>query len=262
MQKILSWIAAILNGKRGRPDEASSGFLYVSPRQEGPIRAAAAGAVIENPDSRPPWIVVEHSIESIIAAEWPGRLWQVDILKTAPEQPVASAGYTRAVAVRIVDEVPLSALFGTHGESVAAVIDRAMILTLDDARLLQDAIHPLARAAYSSAWLRWLGRNPRMDPAVDHALTLAVSGTPRSPVGCGFSVLYSVVSDRARIVSGDEAFRADEEEDLVLEPPWGNAAGALLHAVMAFGAPELTSHSDHEALLAAWTELERNQGQP
>ena len=214
------------------------------------MRAAEAGAIVRNADSGPPWIVVDHSIESVIVAKWPGRLWSVEILKAAPDQPGASANYTRAVSVRVLEERPVSALFGPHGQAVCRVIERAGALTVEDLALLREAGHPLARSAYSRAWHKWLGRT---EPAEDYADTLAISGgSTRSPIGSGFTVLYSVLSTRARSLVGDAAFVVDEDGDAAFAPDWEAAAQAFLHAAMAYGAPELTSQADAEALAAAW----------
>jgi len=63
----------------------------------------------------------------------------------------------------------------------------------------------------------------------------------RSPIGAGFTVLYSVLSARA-------TFIVDEDGDATLTPDWAAAADAFLHAAMAVGAPELLSPADVEIL--------------
>jgi hypothetical protein len=75
-----------------------------------------------------------------------------------------------------------------------------------------------------------------------------------SPIGIGFTVLFGVVSRRARSLAGDAAFVIDEEGDLWLAPGWGNAAYGFLHAAMALGAPELVPPDDAAILTAAWEE--------
>src|SRR4051794_27045731 len=95
-----------------------TGFVYVPAAEEGAMRAAARGATIRNPDRHPPWIVVAHTMERVIAASWPGKLWRVRVLREAPEQPMATAGYTRATAVEVLEEVPVARLFGARGEEV------------------------------------------------------------------------------------------------------------------------------------------------
>jgi hypothetical protein len=230
------------------------GLVFVSDADDGPMRSAKVGATIRNADGGPPWIVVDHSIESVIVTKWPGRLWQVEILEAAGEQPNAGVNYTRAVSVRVIEEMTVSELFGPHGARVCTVIERARALTTDDLAVLGSSLHPLARAAYSRGWRRWLGRGePESgDSSEDYADTLAVSGGTRSPINSGFTVLHSVLAERARSLTGDAAFVVDEEGDQSFSPVWASAADAFLHAAMAFGAPELPSPAEREALTEAW----------
>jgi hypothetical protein len=249
---VLSRLINILRGGRSLPE--LRGLVFVSDADDGPMRSARAGATIRNTDGGPPWIVVDHSIESVIVAKWPGRLWKVEILEAAREQPNDGVNYTRAVSVRVIEELPVSELFGPHGARVCAVIERARALTADDLAVLGANGHPLARAAYSSGWRKWLGRGEPApgDSSEDHADTLAVPGGARSPIHSGFTVLHSVLAKRARGLVGDAAFVVDEEGNQSFTPPWASAADAFLHAAMAFGAPELLSPADREALTQAW----------
>src|SRR6188474_3531211 len=96
MRNILSRIRSIVRPR-------SHGFVFVPDTEDGPMRSAETGATIRNVVSGPPWIVVDHAIESIIADGWPGRLWKVSILEAAGEQPMRTAPYTRAVAVRVLE---------------------------------------------------------------------------------------------------------------------------------------------------------------
>jgi hypothetical protein len=231
------------------------GFVFAAGAEEGAMQAARAGATIRNAHAGPPWIVVDHSIESVVVAKWPGRLWRVEILEAAAEQALASANYTRAVSVKVLEEHPVSTLFGPNGHLVCRVIETASALDLEDVALLAEAVHPDSRQAYSRAWSRWLGRPASAgDEAEDHADTLAVPGNAggRSPIGSGFTVLHSVLTGRARDLAGDAPFAIDDEGDPVFTPLWASAADAFLHAAMAQGAPELTSLTDREALTAAW----------
>jgi len=223
------------------------------------MREATAGAIVRTGGSGPPWIVVDHAVESVVAAHWPGRLWQVEILKAGRERPRAEASYTRALSVRVIGEAPVSLLFGPHGDLVCRVIEKASVVTLEEVSRLPAARHPLARRAYSCAWSRWLGRGDA-ESGEEHADTLAApsDGTnSRSPIGSGFTVLYAVLTNRARELAGDAAFVLDDEGDPVFAPDWQAAADAFLHAAMAFGAPDLAS-SDAHVLIAAWETLNRH----
>jgi hypothetical protein len=240
---------------RGLSRSRSRGFVYV-PAGEELMKTAAIGAIVRNADGGPPWIVVNHALESVVVAKWPGRLWQVEILKAAAEQALSSAGYTRAVSVRVIGEHPVATLFGPHGHLVCGVIDKARTLVIADVPILGQMVSPLACQAYSRAWSHWLGETQPGDRADDHRHTLAiVSGGPhgRSPIGGGLTVLYSVLTDRARALAGDAAFVVGEEGDSSFAAPWDAAAEAFLHAAMAYGAPELLSSVDVNLLTAAWT---------
>ncbi|HEX8829963.1 MAG TPA: hypothetical protein VF705_02300, partial [Longimicrobium sp.] len=202
-----------------------------------------------------PWIVVAHTTANVLGARWPGRLWEVDILEAAADQPREGAAYTRAVAVRIGGEVPVSVLFGPHGNDVLRVVEAASSLGTSEAMELARRWSPEAQAVYSRAWNTWL---TRVEPGsthrgADHGSTLAVfAGGTRSPIGIGFTLLYDVFWRRARELAGDEAFETDDEGEVCFTEPWGKAADVLLHAAMAVGAPELLSSEDRAALIRAW----------
>ena len=67
---------------------STQGVVYVSELEDGPMKNASVGSTVRNPDKRPPWIVVNHSLQSVIVAKWPGKLWKVEIIATAAEQPI------------------------------------------------------------------------------------------------------------------------------------------------------------------------------
>lgn len=225
-----------------------TGYVFVADVDEGPMRFAAAGRTISNEDGGPPWIVVDQSIESIVVAKWPGKLWRVSVLQKAAEQPAAYAKYTRAVAVEVIAEEPVSRLFGAHGDAVCRILERAQTITLDDVALLESAVSDEARAAYSRAWNRWLGDSH------DHTATLA-AGESRSPIGAGFTVLHQRIVDCARTLTNGAALTTSDDDELLLAPDWWAAGEACLHAAMAQGAPELLSPGDAELLTAAWKRL-------
>jgi hypothetical protein len=248
MRSFLAKLGAVVR-RQGHPQ----GFVYVPDGDEGPMRAAKAGVTVRNANSGPPWIVVDFSVDSVIAARWPGRLWRVEILQVARQQAGAEPNYARAVSVRVIEQLPVSSLFGPQGERVCQVIHRASLVTLEEVMGLGAAIHPLARQAYSRAWSRWLGRT-EPESSEEHADTLAAvseGSSGRSPIGSGFTVLYSVLTERARVLAGDSAFVVDEEGDPIFAPAWSAAAEAFLHAAMAFGASHIED-ADARALTAAW----------
>lgn len=230
------------------------GFTFVSLAERGEWARAAPGQVIRNPSPAPPWIVVAQTKDKVLGVGWPGKLWEVEILEEAPEQPREGSGYTRAVAVRVHEEVPVATLF-PNGRDVLRVIDWAASLQVDDVSELAFHAGHEAAEAYSRAWNTWLAN---VEPGSihrgsDHRDTL-VAGRQRSPVGVGFTVLHDVLGRRAREIAGDTAFEENEEGERCFTAPWAGASQALLCAVMALGAPELMSDADRRLLLRAWNE--------
>lgn len=235
--------------------KAIDGYVYVPDSDPGVFAGAAGGAVVRKSDRSPPWIVVDHTIESALVARWPGRLWRVSVLDAEGiEQASAHAHYTRALAVKVVEEVPASRLFGEHGGAVVAVLSFASRLDVAAAERLAQLRHPEADRAYSRAWRRWLDRvgSGSAHDAPDYSGTLAAGqGPSRSPLNCGLSLVYRAVWERAEVVAGPGAFVEDAEGERALVPVWGTAASALLDAALALGAPSVAAE-DEAVLTAAW----------
>jgi hypothetical protein len=249
-----AFLSRIFGGGAARK-AAASGFSYVPLSEDGPMARAVPGAIVRTPGAGPPWIVVDHSIQSVVVARWPGRLWEAEVVETAPEQPREGAGYTRALAVRIGRELPVAMLFGPHGEDVVRVIEAAASIEVAQAAELAARSSAPAREAFSRAWRGWLAKvapdSIHLDS--DHTSTLAVhaAGT-RSPIGAGFTVLDTVLMERAHTLVGDAAFIADDDGELFPAEPWDGALQALLDAAMALGAPALASDADRAILIEAW----------
>ncbi len=239
------------------------GFVYVPHDAPGPMRSAAPGQRVTKPTLEPPWLVVDHALETVVVARWPGRLFRVTVVppRTDPERAtmiriaqelLPSAGYSRALAVDVVEELPAAMLFGRHGDAVAAVLTFAALLTEDLAADLASRRDPDAARAYRAAWQRWQSGARREKAAVDPSGVLAVQGPERagSPVNNGFLVLDDVVRTAAKR-RGTDALVADDG-DLVLAEPWSTAESALIEAAMALGAPDLVTEAEAEALTVAW----------
>jgi hypothetical protein len=237
------------------PTKATDGYVYVSDSDPGVFAGAARGVVIRKHDRSPPWIVVDHAIESAVIARWPGRLWRVVVLDIGGVEQVSThANYTRALAVKVIEEVPASRLFGERGEAVISVLSFASRLDAATVERLAEVRHPEADQAYSRAFRRWLDRVGigSVHGASDFSGVLAAGqGPTRSPINCGLSLVYRAVWERAEVVSGPGAFVADDEGERALGPVWEAAASALLDAAMALGAPSVVSE-DAVILTAAW----------
>lgn len=253
-----AYIPADTLTEMSRPMNAIDGYVYVPDSDPGVFAGAARGMVVRKRDRSPPWIVVDHAIESAVIARWPGTLWRVVVLDTdGVEQVSAHANYTRALAVKVIEELPASRLFGEHGEAVVAVLSFAASLDAAMVQRLAQLRHPEADQAYSRAFRRWLDRvGCDSFPGVsDFSGTLeAGAGPSRSPINYGLSLVYRVVWDRAETVAGPAAFVEDDEGERALGPVWGGAASALLDAAMALGAPSVVS-TDAAILTAAWKEV-------
>jgi hypothetical protein len=212
------------------------GLVFASASGDAAWADAAPGRVIRGAAAGPPWIVVCHGIQHVLGAGWPGRLWEVEILEAAADQPLEGAGYTRAVAVRVLRELPVAMMFGAHGDDVLRVIARAASLEPGEAAALASRTTAAAREAYSRAWNAWLTlmKPDSIHLGTDHANTLAVpSAGTDSPIGHGFMIIYQALNLRARDVAGDAAFEVDGEGEVLFAPPWSGASWALLDAAMA-----------------------------
>lgn len=235
------------------------GYAYASADLPAQFANATPGLTVGTFTDKPPWIVVDLSMSSIVVASWPGKLWEVQVLHRATEQPRADAGYVRATAVRIKRELPSASLFGPNGPAIEEVFKHALHLTIDDRTLLTERSNRAASEVFSTAWSRWLAEveptNPHRNQ--DHQDTLAVfAAGQRSPAGPAFTVLHSITTKRARELEGDAAFIIDEDEQ-AFTPAWASAFSALLHACMAFGASStILSDDERSVLLAGYSTIQ------
>jgi hypothetical protein len=252
-------IKAILSVFRVFRPQPVRGFVYAPRDDGGPMATAAAGRRVQI--AGPPWIVVDRGLPSIIVASWPGRLWEVEIVDPISSRDLLDdAGYTRAAGVRVLHEVPVAVLFGSHGAEVCAVIDAAAGLTLERTARLAAARRRDAGRAQTRAWQQWLSRQnippDRYGDALDG--TLAVSGVQSgSPIGEALSVISGEVGRRAKAIGGPSVWitRDGDPEEVLLSEPWSTASMTLLDAALAFGAPDLMHDDDRSLLAAAWREV-------
>jgi hypothetical protein len=243
-----------------RTANSRSGFVYVSDEDQGPMRDAREGSEISTIGRGPPWIVVNHDMASVIPARWPGKLWRVDVVDaaTAAEQgpsggpPLASARYTRAVAVKIIGEEDIGQLFGLQGGTVLRVIDAASNLDKSQAESLASNRDPKASAACDRAWRAWMRTQGISDTEYPEPLGNALLlGTSGSPINRGLTVLHDVTFRRAKELQGDAAVIVDDE-DVWLAEPWNTACAALGDAALALGAPEFVDRDDSLILKRGW----------
>ena len=195
---------------------ALEGYVYVADEHEVVMTRAAPGARIELPSRSPPWIVVDHAIDSVLVARWPGKLWfVVDVDANGIDQANPNAHYTRAYAVTVQRQIPSWKLFGDYGKSVCSVIAAAAQLSVDQVRMLANLRHPDADHAYSLAWETWLTRQGFADVGESSVrsgtLAAPAPGRSRSPINCGLTVLHTTIWNRANMLVGSSAFIQDED---------------------------------------------------
>lgn len=249
MTSPLAWLRASLSAS---PQDIS-GFHYEPADRALHFAEAAPGLTIGTFRDAPPWIVVDVALATTIVASWPGRLWEVQVIHRASEQPVASAGYVRATAVRVVRELPSALLFGGNGEAAASILDVASQLTLEQRDQLARLHSEAGDDAYSRVWSQWLVESePTSDHCCDdHRNTLAIgAGKMRSPLDSAPTVLHSVLSRRATEIDGAAAF-VEDDEDRCFSPIWSKVFSSLLHACFAMGAEASLVSKDQRLVLIA-----------
>ncbi|WP_211251124.1 hypothetical protein, partial [Arenimonas composti] len=257
MNDLLSRIRARFARNTSTPTgaELGRGFVYVPHDEEGSMAIAEPQLIVGRFTDEPPWIVVDHDTTSGIVAKWPGRLWEVEILRKALQQPLPYAKYTRATAVRVLRELPLERLFEHGGSEIAQLLNRTGTLSEAQATKLSNGLSKEAAIAHDAVWDRWLQVAEPASPYIgqSHVGTLAIgSRSPRSPAGNAPSILCSVLSKRARSLCGVAAFVADGEDE-TFATPWSGAFQALLHAVLGYGAtPALLREQEREQLTRAY----------
>lgn len=242
------------------------GFLLVGRDDPGPLASAVLGETVAKPALGPPWFAVNHTLERVLLTAWPARLLRVAMLPAStPEEQAnlefaasgirADAGYTRVLAVKVLEELSPSILFGPHGDRVAAIADAAAGLTLQQATWLARLRKRDAGPARDRVWQRWLRqRGPRS--YVDE-----MQDPYGSPIGGAMSLLFHLVWRSAKARGGPDAFRPDpepeEEGDEILQQPWYDASVSLIDAALAIGAPQLLEGDEGDVLCHAWREHRR-----
>ncbi|WZB71932.1 hypothetical protein WJ968_09535 [Achromobacter xylosoxidans] len=211
--------------------------------------------------SRPGWWWTRPSPRSSSAAAGPdgcgARVTELGDMSGL----VANPGYWRAAAMELLEELPLSVLFGAHGERVVALLEQIQALSRTQAECLAANLDPDAGHAYGRAWLRWSEAQgqQRSTPADDWEGTLAAPGArgkDKSPIHSGFLLVHDQLRRRALALDGDQAIVIETDEDgeteEMLAPLWQDVSDALLYAAMAQGAPQYVDAGDEAALMRAW----------
>jgi hypothetical protein len=244
--------------------EGRSGFLYVSYDEDEPLSLIQAGAIVQNETRKPPWIIVDHTIESITIAHYPGTLWSVEVIDPATEEDFKAVGtsgllptatYTRSIAVKVHQALPLSLLFGPQGEAICKILETIDRLTEVQAEAFARHLNATATTVYSEAWTRWLKHEDARSVYLNqsHPNTLGVPGhRHHSPIGKGFYVIHQQVWNQAKKLTQGAALIVDEDGDMTLNPVWSAANTACLQVAMSYGAKDWLSEVERSILCAAW----------
>jgi hypothetical protein len=163
--------------------------------------------------------------EVLTGGSWPCRLFRVEPVGRTVKCTDGAYGFKRGCrAMRVVEELPAYEALGPNGAEVAAIIDRAGRLTVDEARRLAAARAAAWDAAWSAAWSAARGA---ARGASWHAAWDAARGAAR---GAAWDAAWNAAWDAARGAAWDAA--------------WDAASGALLRDVLA---PE-----HYETLMGPW----------
>ena len=229
-----------------------TGFVYTPDKPLGPMTLAKVGDVVST-DVTSPWIVVDHCKDSIVFANWPGTLWFVEVVESAPRSNQITESYTRARTVRLIERSSATELFGLNGASVGNLLDQAARLEISQVAAMYSP-EPESHDKFAAAWERWL-KQLGDDTYVGHDYSETLGVGPRgydSPIGRGFVLLFNVMHKRAQELQGDSGFTVDTEGEIHFAKQWQFAFDAARHAAMAYGAPDLLSESDRKLLATTW----------
>lgn len=239
------------------------GYWYAYPAMASELEKE--GAVVKRVKAEPPWLIVDQSLGSVIvtARHWPGQLWKARV-ETLGDMSglVARPGYWRASSIELIEEIPVSALFGPHGDAIVALLAQVSALSPKQAEALQSNAAPHAWEAYSRAWTHWseTRKHPRSGSSENWRGVLAAphgNDKEKSPINGGFALISDLVRRRAQALEGHDAFTLESDDDgeseEVLTPKWSGASAAFLQAAMALGAPaHVMTAIDRDALTHAW----------
>lgn len=237
------------------------GYLFATEEKNPDFFNAQIGDMIQLPERKSPWIIVDHEIHTIITTQWPGRLLYVAVIdpvdnsKLPPGVKIRDdAHYTRAYSVKILEEKSLAGLFGDNGDAVLSVINRIATLTSREILTLGKQIAMGAAEFYSIGWDRWLKkydpRSPHIGYPHDCTLAISISGYD-GPINGGFLLINTLMRNRIEVLIGDEAFIIDEYDERFLAPEWRSGSDAVLYAAMGYGC-DLLNKGERWELTYAW----------
>jgi len=241
------------------------GYIYSSLKDDKRFSGVKEGSIIQNIDNTPPWIVVDHLLENVLITQWPGKLFEVEIINLSKEKYlnkglVKDVSYTRTLGVQIIRELSVDNLFGLNGNSISQIIDVTRNISQEEVTYLSNYNIDEAREIYSQAWKKWIRLTGESSPYLeeDHFDTLEILNQNQknsSPINHGLSIIASHINLRAKEVLGENAVTIDEDGEVNLNSLWAEACERLLHAGMSFESNDLLSPTEKEILLLPWRKV-------
>lgn len=234
------------------------GFVYSADEDNELFKDAKVGDLIIKQDRKPPFIVVDHTLDKTIITRWPGKLYKVEVINQSEEKDlnkglVKNVWYTRTLGIKILEEVPVENIFGKNGKQISRVIDLTRNLTEEQVNLLSRYSIEFGRDLFTKAWRNWILLTDKDYVYLndDHYNTLEVfpkNQVYSSPIRKGLSIISSQFNIRARELVGEAAFGFDDEGEIYLQPKWSKACENLRQAGMSYESDNLLTEAEKETL--------------
>lgn len=222
------------------------GYIYVTTEDEELFIGAKVGDRIIKKDRKPPYLVVDHTLDRIVVNRWPGKLYRVEVLdqdsdveRSINENLVENIWYTRTYGVQILEELDPFTLFGENGHSVAVIADFASAISLEQAKKLSTYSLDENRKIISKLWKNWTALTDPEYANQDIDWTDTIAEHPKgqdkvSPVGYALSLIYLRGFRRARELEDDNAIQFDEDENVYLVEKWQNVVSHLINVALSY----------------------------
>jgi len=241
------------------------GYVYVSKEESELFEGAEIGSSVVKKDKKPPYIVVDHTLDTKIITQWPGNLFKVEVINPSKEKDinkglVKDVWYTRTLGVKIIDEINIAELFGGNGQKIEEIIDITRSITEERVLAFSKYSEIENRDLFTKAWRNWIMLYDKKHPYLNDEHHNTISLSPKnekysSPIKEGLSIISSQFDIRARELVGKSAFGVDEEGELYLQPIWANAVEKILHAGISYASDEILTEVERQNLRKPFNEV-------
>lgn len=234
------------------------GYVYASNDENELFENAKVGDSIIKKDKKPPFIVVDHSLDTKIITQWPGKLFKVEVINPSREKRinkglVKDVWYTRTFGVKILEEVAIKELFGDNGQEIEQIINLTRNISENKVLELSKFDKGLNSELYTKAWQNWIKIYDANHPFVNDNHDNTIKLSPKnerysSPIKEGLSIISSQFDIRARELVGDSTFGIDEDGEIYLKPIWAKAVEKILHAGMSYASDNILTENERKKL--------------